>query len=326
MSSVLEILKNPKPGEHFTASRTVVVSPESRDAVQGVERLELGEVIELYRSVGRRNVEYFGWLHDIYSWIALPSVSFDWKSVLSEDKTKLAIFDIMVDDLADNYATRNYSLLEQFTNIPWQSVSPSNADNYLEVGSKIWRDAISSISHYPRFGEFERIFYFDLRQVFSSMMYSYLANTAGIGNPLETSFYSSYGCMIEAALDLDLMCSPAFDLSELQQMRTIAGLAQRIAHVANMLTTYPSEILERDISCPIISLAIRNGLIRRDELGDKAVLPKIAKLEWIFKNKAYTYIRKIAEYEKEIRSVNIRGFSGYLTELFEKFDGGKPLR
>src|SRR5437773_12485412 len=102
------------------------------------------------------------------------------------------------------------------------------------------------------------------------MLYSYLANTEGIENPVETNFYSSYGCVVELAMDMDLMCSPAFDMKELGLMRTVASLAQKIAHIANLLTTYPSELVERDVSSPIISLAMRKGLIRKEELGDKA--------------------------------------------------------
>ena len=115
-------------------------------------------------------------------------------------------------------------------------------------------------------------------------------------------------------------------MRELGSMRTVACLAQKIAHVGNMLTTYPSEVVERDVSSPIISLALRKGIIREDELGDKAAVPKVGKLEWVFKNKAYSYIKKVAEYEKEIRSINIRGFSNYLVELIERFEGSRLLR
>src|SRR5207247_4369683 len=215
--------------------------------------------------------------------------------------TKLAIFDILVDDLANNYTTRSFSTLEQLIKIPWQAKDTSvETNDYLQVARKVWEDLISSVSLYPRFSEFERIFYFDLRQVLSSMLYSYLANTEGIENPVETNFYSSYGCLVEVAIDMDLMCSPTFDMKELGPMRTVACLAQKVAHVGNMLTTYPSEIVERDVSSPIISLALRKGIIRKDELGDKAAVPKVGKLEWVFKNKAYSYIKKVAEYEKEI--------------------------
>lgn len=329
MSIVQQILREPKSGQ-----QTVVSQEASEAAANGLrllrestERLELRDVIDLYKTVGRRNIEYFTWIHDVYSWITLPSVSFDCRKDLGEDKTKLTVFDILVDDLADNFETRSYPLLQKLTSIPWQNRTEiAETDPYLDVGRRIWEDSISSLINYPRFTEFERIFYFDLRQVLSSMMYSYLGNTIGIENPIETSFYSSYGCLVEVALDMDLMCSPAFDMKELGPMRTVACLAQKVAHVGNMLTTYPSEVLERDVSSPIISLALRKGIIRPDELGDKAAIPKVSKLEWVYKNKAYSYIKKVAEYEKEIRSINIRGFSDYLIELIGKFEGSRSLR
>jgi hypothetical protein len=290
------------------------------------DRLDLSEVIELYKHIGRRNVEYFAWMHDIYSWITLPSVSFDCRKILSEDKTKLSIFNILVDDVADNFATRDYDRLERLVSIPWYASATGDGDEYVDVARKIWEGSIASVSSYPRFKELEKVFYFDLRQVLSSELYSYLSNTSGIENPIETNFHSSYGCQVELAIDMDLMCSPAFDMTEFGPMRTIACLAQKVAHVANMLTTYPSEILERDVSSPIISLALRKGVIRKEELGDRATIPKVSKLEWVFKSKAYTYIRKVAECEKEVRSISIRGFSDYLVELLEKFEGTRSLR
>jgi hypothetical protein len=329
LSVVQQIVKDSKGGKQARApddaSKRNTTGP--RPLGECTERLELAEVLDLYKSVGRRNIEYFAWIHDVYSWITLPSVSFDCRKDLGEDKTKLTVFDILVDDLADNYETRSYSLLERLSNIPWQSRAEIvERDPYLDVGRRIWEDSISSLSNYPRFNEFERIFFFDLRQVLSSMMYSYLGNTAGIENQIETSFYSSYGCLVEVAIDMDLMCSPAFDMKELGPMRTVACLAQKIAHVGNMLTTYPSEVLERDMSSPIISLALRKGLIREDELGYEAAIPKVSRLEWVYKNKAYSYIKKVAEYEKQIRSINIRGFSDYLVELIGKFEGSRSLR
>jgi len=294
---------------------------------ESVGLLELSEVMDLYKSVGRRNIDYFAWIHDVYSWITLPSVSFEWKSALSEDKTKLTVFDILADDLADNHTTRSFSLLQELAEIPWKEKSQTaETSKFLDAGRRIWEDSLSSVSCYPRFKEFERIFYFDLRQVLSSMMYSYLANTEGIENPIETSFYSSYGCLVEVAIDMDLMCSPAFDMRELGLVRTIACLAQKVAHVGNMMTTYPSEVLESDVSSPIISLALRKGLIRRDELGVASTVPKLSKLEWVFKSRAHSYIRKVAECEKEIRSINLRGFSDFLIELIDKFEGSRSLR
>ena len=163
LSTIQEFAIDSKPHERVEASpRTFGGSPD---------RLELGDIIDLYKSVGRRNIEYFAWIHDVYSWITLPSVSFECKKFLSEDKTKLTVFDILVDDLADNYETRSYPLLERLAAVPWEATRKATGeDHYLEVARTIWQDSIASLSNYPRFKEFERVFYFDMRQVLSSMM------------------------------------------------------------------------------------------------------------------------------------------------------------
>jgi len=98
LSVTHQILNDSKGGEqarttHDGSERTAA---ELRLLSRSRERLELTEVLDLYKSVGRRNIGYFAWIHDVYSWITLPSVSFDRRKVLGEDKTKLAIFDILL--------------------------------------------------------------------------------------------------------------------------------------------------------------------------------------------------------------------------------------
>jgi hypothetical protein len=158
------------------------------------------------------------------------------------------------------------------------------------------------------------------------MVYSSLVNSFNLDNSVEMSVYSPHGCMVMLAVDMDLMCSPTFDMKDLGKMRKVAYLAQEVAHIGNMLVTYPGELAERDLSCPIISLAVRKGFIEKTELGDMSLLPRIKKLEEVFKKKALSNIQKVAVYEKEILSVNIGGFSKYLAELFEKFAESRSLR
>jgi hypothetical protein len=284
-------------------------------------RLKLEDIIALYELVGHRDSDYLDWLHRVYTSMSLPCIPSEHKKMLGEDKTKLAIFDIMADDLADNFITRSRFLLQDFIRIPWRNTVENH--DYIQVGQAIWDDYIESVQNYPRYKELEGIFYFDLRQVLSSMEYSSLINTIGLDNPFEMSHHSPYGCAVILALDMDLMCLPTFDLRELRTMRSISYLAQKIAHIANMLGTYPREVLEKDMSSPIISLAVRKGIITKDELGDRAVIQKLKQLEWIFRSKALSYVQKVATYEKEIRSVNIRGFSQMLDDLVERW-GASP--
>src|SRR5436853_7760202 len=111
------------------------------------------------------------------------------------------------------------------------------------------------------------------------MIYSSLVNSLGLDNPLEMNMYSSYGCMVMLAMDMDLMCSSTFDMRDLGRMRVVGFLAQRVAHIGNMLNTYPGELAEKDVSSPIISAARNSGLIDKEDLGKRSVLPSLSNAE-----------------------------------------------
>jgi len=249
--------------------------------------------------------------------MTLPCIGPEYRQALGEDKTKFTIFDIMADDLADNFVTRSRFLLEDFVRIPWHNALEKN--DYVNVGRAIWDDYVGSVQKYPRYKELEGIFYFDLRQVLSSIEYGSLVNTFGMDNQFEMSQHSPYGCAVILLVDMDLMCMPNFDLKELGTMRSISYLAQKVAHIANTLGTYPREVLEKDMSSPIISLAMRKGIITKSELGDRTVLQKLKHLEWVFRSRAFSYLEKIATYEKQVHSVNLRGFSLMVGDLVARW-------
>lgn len=311
--SVVELV--PEGQNYRQASRPTT---ELRHEAPG--RMTLKEAVGLYEVVGRRNgSNLFNWLHNVYAWICLPCVSVDYRITLAEDKTKIAMFGVLADDLADKPdAARTRPLLEDFMRIPSEGAD-ARKDPYLEIGRRIWEDAIKSIRTYPRFRYFESQFYFDLRQVLAAMDYSSLSNMTDISNPIEMDLYIPHGCQVMQALDMDLMCSPNFDFAELGTMRAIMHMAQRIAHIANMLVTYPREFMERDFSCPLISLAVNRKIIRREELGDRSILPKLKMLEPFFLKRARSYLQRVSFYESQVRSVNITGFHRLLQQLLEMY-------
>lgn len=279
--------------------------------------MNLNESIELYKSVGARNADFlFNWLNKVYSNLYLPCINPDFKEILAEDKTKLTIFDVLVDDLADNEELRDEELLNEFMKIPWSNKKYEN--KYLDAGRIIWEDAISSIKKYPRFKEFEKMFYFDLKQVLNSMEYSYLSNTMHLDNSFENNLYNAHGCMVVLHSGMDLMCSPSFDVKELGYARIVFSLAQKISHIGNMLNTYPREIQERDFSSPIISLAVKRGLFKREELSEEK-LPILKELESEYRQKVDSYLQELKGYEDKIKSVDIRGFSELESKLFNDF-------
>ena len=278
--------------------------------------MNLNKAIELYQSVGERNANYlFRWISKVYDKLYLPCIDSGFRKNLVLDKTKLTIFDVLVDDLADNFQMRNEKLLGQFIRIPWNNTAKySNA--YLETGRKIWTSCINSIKKYPRFQEFKSMFYFDLMQVMNSMQYSFLVNTIGMDNQTENRRYLPHGCMVVLHCDMDLMCSPEFDVAELGAIREVFLLAQKIVHYGNMLSTYPREIKEKDFSSPIISYAVRNGLVKQGNMPSEKILREVEK---IFIDEAHDARDQMLSFAQNIKSVDVtKVVEGYFN-VFQSF-------
>ena len=286
-----------------------------------MNRYNLEESIELYKTVGLRNAGFlFPWLYNVYDQTYLPSIDEEYKETLSLDKTKLTIFDVLIDDLADNAKIRNRRLLEEAIRIPWNGMKKFN-NTYLQVTKKIWMDCINSIKQYPRYDEFRDIFYFDMDQVMNSMRYAYLVNTADFSSISEDEMYLNHGVMVILHCDMDLMCSPNFNLEELRDLRPILHWVQDVAHIGNMFNTYPKEIQEADFSSPIISMGIREGLIDKSilvndpEHARACLKPLIARFEERMQND----FDSIKSHADTIKSIDIDDLYNRLKTVWNAF-------
>lgn len=285
------------------------------------EKYDLDTAIKMYNSVGCRNGDYlFRWLYNIYKFSYISSVDPTYREILTLDKTKLTIVDVLIDDLADNYELRNQELLEKAVRIPWNP-KKKYRHKYLEVTRKIWLECMKSIKHYPRYNEFKELFFFDLDQVLDSARYSFLVNTMEIDNELENRLYIHHGTMVIMHLDMDLMCSPNFNKNELWKLRPVMHYVQDVCHIGNMLNTYPREINERDLSSPIISLGLRKGLITKEDIikDPEKAIERLRKLEPYFKKRVEENLKKIEKHAKDLESVDLNEFSRKLRRVFKCF-------
>ncbi len=282
---------------------------------------KLKRTINLYKSVGTRNADFlFPWLYSIYEKTFLPSVDLKYKDILCLDKTKLTIFDVLVDDLADNSKIRNNRLLQEAVRIPW-NISIDYRNQYLNVIKKIWGDCIDSIKKYPRYDDFKDIFYFDLDQVMNSMRYSYLVNTTDFSNFTEDEMYMNHGVMVILHCDMDLMCSPTFNFDEMKNLRPILHWVQDIAHIGNLLNTYPKEIEEADFSSPIISLGIRERLISKNDVVNdyEYTRTSLQPLVKNFEKRMKDNFEKIRTHSSDVKTIDISSFLEKLDYVWDAF-------
>jgi hypothetical protein len=294
-----------------------------KEIAESKEPKSIEEILKLYDSVGleSRNMKFLTeWYSKTYSFAHLPCIDNKYLKQLSEDKTKLSVFAILIDDLADNQKTRNQTLLRKSINIPWNGTKPYK-EEYLEVTRIVWNSIIESIKNYPRFEEFKDLFYFDLSQFINSIYYGSLVNTLEIANFEETNAHSPHNMMVLLFCDMDLMCSPDFDKDELGKLRPILHWTQDITHIGNILSTYKREILEQDYSSPIISIALSQGAIDKETIinNPEKALQNIEYIVPHFKHRAEENFQKIEDNINTVKTVDIADFILRIKKVFESF-------
>ena len=308
----------------YEKSKNIFDYPSKQDINKDAS---LESTIKLYKSIGDRNADFlFNWLYNIYSNIYLSSIDNTYKEPLTLTKTKLGIFDVLIDDLADNSKMRDKQLLEECMKIPWENSQIYYDNQYFLVAKQIWLECINSIQEFPRYNDFKDIFYFDIQQFMNCNRYSFLINTKNSSNFIEDKAYLHHGVMVLTHCDLDLMCSPDFDYNELEKLRPILYTVQDFFHIGNMLNTYPREIGESDLSSPIISLALRKGLIQKNTLKDdpEYTLESLKPLVPIFEKRMKDDLSTINRHLKEIRSIDMEKFYNQLKKVGNEFLTRKP--
>jgi hypothetical protein len=292
-----------------------------------IRPMPLDDAVKLYSTIGKRNAEFlFEWLHNIYKKVYLPCIDLDYTDTLAMDKTKMTIFDVCVDDVADNFRVRDKELLNKILKIPWNSYDNQfyNTDIYYETCKILYLDVISSVKTYPRYEELKDVFYYDLKQVIHSMEYSFLVNSQmGFGSYMESLLYVPHGLMVILHCVMDLMCSPKFKMSELNNVHAVFTIAQKVMCIGNMLNTYPREIREKDISSPIMMMGLEKGIYKYNDVMkndfERRVLTKIEKLEPHFRALVPKYFKEIRKYRKKVQCFDVEEFVQALNYVYQMF-------
>jgi len=285
---------------------------------------DLKETIDKYDTVGleSRNFSYLAnWIYYVSKELSyFPSVDEKYVDRLAIDKTKLTIFGVMIDDLADNYKIRNRELLENAVKIPWNG-NKRYSNKYLEVIREIWLDIINSVERYPRYEDFQEIFFFDLDQFMDSTKYAFLINTVGLENTMELGIYGHHNMMSLLFFDMDFMCSPGFNKNDFGKLRPVFYLVQDINHVGNILSTFKREIDELDFSSPIISMGLIDGIITKEDVikHPKTCVKNLEYLIPYFKERAEKNFEKIKDYVKELDFIELEDFYNRVRQTYDLF-------
>ncbi|MBI2530138.1 MAG: hypothetical protein HYW05_03265 [Candidatus Diapherotrites archaeon] len=279
----------------------------------------LEHTVKLYKEVGKRNIYLFDWL--LYMWENLYLSCVDLKCIdsLSTTKTKVAILDTLIDDVADSTKIEDDFFLNELSKfaferkyIEWNKLNQYQI-KYIKNTLAVWDDIIETIKKYPRFEEFKRILEWDVNQVINSMKFAHLVNTVpNLNNLVENRAYGHHSMTVIMCGTIDLMCSPSFDMRDFSKIRKVLYYAQQLARIGNMINTYPREINEEDISSEILTMAIEDKIIDseklKNSLRDKNNVVLITQLVKKFDEYWDDLYFKIKEVGRDIKSIDINEF------------------
>jgi len=270
------------------------------------------------------------WLYNNYKCLYLSCVDPSMVSRLADLKTCLCLVDAAVDDSCD-YADLieknggdkfSYEMLSMLYNTDkiasgvYTSLNPNIGNNrYVKTTFCIISDLIRThIMSLPRYCDFRGEFFLAMRNVAKSMEFSYLLNKNKIIYPFPYVVQNrAASTMVEIHSILDLMSSENFDASELGKAIVLFKTADIVAMLSNTISTWKREIIERDYSCPVISLALEKKLIKFSDFEkisaeniEEKLLPASEMMEGEL-NKAILSMKEFAE-NYEIKSFDTSKF------------------
>lgn len=243
------------------------------DAAATTLPADLRAAVRTYESeIGERGEFLWRWLYQVAELVTLPCVPAEHVRTVSEIKTLLAMYNVLLDDLAEKHDDS-----ETFWELAAVAIPGSRPDwdrpdvdaRYAEVAREVWSLVEAKLVGAPRHDEFRDVFTFDLRQAIDAMDHSRLqGRQPELATLIETWEYDSHNVMFYAAVDVDLMYSPAFDSSDLGALREIVHDCQRMWRIGNWVVTWERELAERDFSAGPIVAAVQEGILTRELLAE----------------------------------------------------------
>ncbi len=284
-----------------------------------------------------RKPALFEWLYNSYKCLYLSCVEPSGILRLADLKTCLCIIDAAVDDLCDFTYLRernggdtfSYELLSMLYNTDKVEsradiLSSTNLSSnmYTKTTFDIYSDLIGSqITSLTRYNDFRGEFLLAMRNVAGSMEFSYLLNRNKVIYPFSSVVQNrAASTMVEIHSILDLMYSENFDASEVGKAIVLFKMADVVAMLSNTINTWKREIIERDYSCPVISLALEKKLIKFsdfEKISTQSMIERLLPVSEMVEdelNKAISSMEEFAE-NCEIKSFDTSKFANNYVKL-----------
>lgn len=230
---------------------------------------------EYDRRVGDRDRFIWKWIHNLFDAFTLPCVPNEHWERVKETKTALTMYVTVLDDLADRHG--DGATFEQARRIPHapeavRTDAPDVDGDVVAFAETLWSRVKDGLIEAPGYEAYADVFRFDTRQVLGAMEYGYLLNeNREMSNLAESRHFGPYNMVMFPYADVDLMWSPAFDRSELGDLRSLLLELQGMARIGNWVTTWERELYEDDYTAGVVVEALDRGLVAPDDDPAEAV-------------------------------------------------------
>lgn len=194
-----------------------------------------------------------------YRQTTLDSVPAELLSAVIYAKVHLGMIITLYDDFADHPKYRNSLLLSHLyrlnvgIDLPAPSaLAGSDLKNY-ELARFLFTSLTAVLRSFSHAEVLLPVLRFDIEQFYSCNRHSELMTSLpAIRNLTESRILGPHNMGIMAAGTIDLMASPAVDLSELGMCREIFHLGQRMGRTSNIIFTLQREVAEGDATNEIL--------------------------------------------------------------------------
>jgi hypothetical protein len=274
--------------------------------------------VDGYAQVGHRNPFLWNWCRRGVEVTMLSCVEPSLQDDVCDARVLGIMLDVLLDDIADHL--KDLAFLEQLLGLMETGVRPEasafapHQQAYAAFTMDVWDEIQRRIKQFPRYQEFAELLRFDYRQLFNVMRYSRLLNEyPEMYNLVEHDLYTPHNMHMMISATMDLMCSPAFDRSELAILREIVWRAQCMGRIGNLVTTWQREIGENDFTSGVFARAISCGDLSVSDLRSS----NRAHLETVIKQQEHEeyFLRRWQTYRREILALRARSRTVNFTKL-----------
>lgn len=241
-----------------------------------------------------------------YRCTQLNSVMQEHSEYVLNAKIYLGMLITLIDDLADNPICFNPRLLNVlYKNQALDNVNFSDHDaQIVNLKDYLFNNIYDNIQKLPHCQALLEIFNFDLEKLYLSNRFSELMTLNNfLCNDYEMKLYGSYTMGVLPAGMIDLMSVKNINFNEIGFCREVFIIAQRLAKIANNISTFNREKMQGDVTNEIMYLSNVDG---NDFSFHKNKLEK----------EFFNGIKLIQNAKNKIISFNVLDYARGIEELF----------